>query len=311
MITQLLKSAKELEAYAGRAEYKCAVCITLLDPMMERYEVPAVSLPRPKALDEYPLDYTPPQVTCPPWGGYVSEALNKVTAKTPTGDIDVNDATNLTFRAFTKQDDEEQGARLGRKNAQIMERLANMQSHQRSLIHNIRDSENHSERASESASMFMKYCEQALNKGKEGYPSPLLKEVPLLNIKISLGASQYGRCYMTSKNILFVTSFIPLLGSTRSMAFDLKLIQFHVEENPTSKLLNPFPNTMDVVLKSSNEVVFSFRPAIGPARLNTFISIIQGFASEDKPSEYSQVLDEDDEDISKLTEKKEEPEVSV
>jgi len=97
------------------------------------------------------------------------------------------------------------------------------------------------------------------------------------------------------------------------MAFDLNLIQFHVDETVTSTLMNPFPNTMDVVLKSSKEVVFSFRPAIGPARLNTFIAIIQGFASEDKPSEYSQVLDEDDEAISKLTEKQaeEEPEVSV
>eukprot|EP00537_Pseudo-nitzschia_pungens_P005453 CAMPEP_0172361854 /NCGR_PEP_ID=MMETSP1060-20121228/5621_1 /TAXON_ID=37318 /ORGANISM="Pseudo-nitzschia pungens, Strain cf. cingulata" /LENGTH=952 /DNA_ID=CAMNT_0013084239 /DNA_START=178 /DNA_END=3036 /DNA_ORIENTATION=- len=313
MITQLLKSAKELEEYAGRAEYKCAVCITLLDPMMERYEVPPLSLPKPKALDQYPLDYTPPQAICPPWGGLVSEALNKIAAKTPTGEIDVKDAVVLAFRAFSKQDDEEQGARLGRKNTQIMERLANMQSHQRSLVHKIGKSRDHSDRATESASMFMKYCEEALNKGNEGYPSPLQKEVPLLEIKISLGASQYGRCYITSKNILFVTSFIPLLGSTRSMAFDLNLIQFHVDETVTSTLMNPFPNTMDVVLRSSKEVVFSFRPAIGPARLNTFIAIIQGFASEDKPSEYSQVLDDDDEDISKLTEKQaeEEPEVSV
>mmetsp|Transcript_464 Transcript_464/g.1137 ORF Transcript_464/g.1137 Transcript_464/m.1137 type:complete len:905 (+) Transcript_464:125-2839(+) len=302
MIAQLLKTAKELEQYTGLAEYKCAVCITLLDPMMERYGVPALSLPKPKPLDGYPLDYTPPQTICPPWGGLVSEALNIVTAKTPTGEIDVAGAVQLIFRAFTKQDDEEQGARLGRKNAQIMERLSNMQSHQRSMMHNIRDSQDGSEKAAESASRFLNYCKQALNKGKEGYPSTLLKEVPLLDVKISLGAAQSGRCYITSKHIVFVTSYIPILGSTRSMAFDLNLIQFKVEANPTSTLMNPFPNTMDVVLKSSNESVFSFRSAIGPARLHTFITIIQGFASENKPSEYSQAGEETNEEISRLTE---------
>ncbi|VEU40589.1 unnamed protein product [Pseudo-nitzschia multistriata] len=306
MITQLLKSAKDLEVYASRAEYKCAVCIALLDPMVERYGIPPLSLPKAKSLDEYPLDYEPPQTICPPWGGLVSEALNKVAAKTPTGDIDVKSAMLLVYRAFARQDDEEKGVRLGRKNAQVMERLANMQSHQRSLVQNIRDSLHSSEKSEKSASGFLDYCEKALNKGDEGYPSTISLEVPLLNLKISLGASQYGRCYITSKNILFVTTYIPLLGSSRSMAFDLSLIKFQVKANPTSSLMNPFPNTMEVVLKSNNKSVFSFRPAIGPARLHTFIHIIQAFASEKKPSEYSQVGEDSDEELAK-----EEPELSV
>jgi hypothetical protein len=313
MITYLLKSAKELERYANLAEYNCAVCITLLDPMMEHYGVPALSLPTPKTLDEYPLEYTPPQTAYPPWGGLVMEALNIVASKTPTRDIDVSEAVRFIYQAFVKQDDEEQGARLDRKNAQIMDRLANMQSHQRALVQNIRDSHIYNEVAVEAASEFLKGYEQALNKGKYGYPSTLEKDVPLLDIKISLGASRSGRCYITAKQILFVTSYIPLVGSTSSMAFDLNLIHFEVDATATATFMNPFPNTVNVMLKASKESVFSFRPAMGPARLQTFMTIIQGFARENKPTEYSQVANNDDEGILRLSETKseEEQELSV
>ena len=307
MIAHLLKSAKDLEQYANLAEYTCAVCITLLEPMTKRYEVPTLSLPTPKSLDEYPLEYTPPQIDFPPWGNLVMESLNQVAAKTPTGDIKVSSAVRMVYQSFTKQDDEEQGARLGRKNAQIMERLANMQLHQRTLLQRIRDSHIHSRSAADSASEFLKSCEQALNKGKEGFPHCLEQAVPLLDIKISLGASRSGRCYITAKQILFVTSYIPLLGSSSSMLFDLNLIKLKIEVNPSPTLMNPFPNTMNVLLKTTNESVFSFRPATGPARLQTFMSIIQDFASDDKPSEYSKVVDESVDE----TELEDEKELSV
>jgi hypothetical protein len=292
MITQLLKSAKELEDYAGIAEYNCAVCITLLAPSLEFYGVPRLKLPKAKSLDEYPLEYAPPQQACPPWGTFVMESLNIVASKTPTGDIDVVEAVRMVYRAFTKQDDEEQGARLGRKNAQIMERLANMQSHQRATIQNIQDSHVYSQLATESASSFLKRAQLAFNVGKEGYPSVLREEVPLIDFKISLGASKSGRCYVTASQILFTTSYIPIVGSASSILFDLNKIDFEVEPNPTSSLLNPFPNTMNVVLKSTQEVVYSFRPAIGPDRLQTFMTVIQSFASESLPSEYSQVVND-------------------
>jgi len=292
MITHLLRSAKELEEYARLAEYNCALCITLLDPMIEHYGVPALSLPEPKSLDEYPLKYTPPQLSCPPWGGFVMEALNKVAVKTPTTDISLTEAVEMIYRAFVKQDDEEKGARLGRKNAQIMERLANMQSHQRAIIQNIKDSLVYSQIASESASAFLKGSQQASNKGKEGCPNILYKDVHLLDIKISLGASQSGRCYVTCKHILFVTSYIPLLGSISSTTlFDLNLISLHLVANPSTSLLDPFPNTVDVVLKSTDELLYSFRPAMGPSRLRTFITIIQDYANEIEPSEYTQVVE--------------------
>ena len=311
MITYLLKSAKELEQYANRAEFNCALCITLLDPMLKRYGVPKLSLPTPKSLAEYPLEYTPPQTTCPPWGGLVMEAMNIVAAKTPTGKIDVSESVRLVYQAFVKQDDEEQGARLGRKNAQIMDRLANMQSHQRALVQNIRDSSVYNKVADGSASEFLRGCKEALNRGKDGYPSTVEKEVPLLDIKISLGASRSGRCYIAAKQILFVTSYIPLVGSTSSMAFDLKLIQFDIEAIPTATFMNPFPNTVNVMLKASNELVFSFRPAIGPFRLQTFMNVIQGFARENRPTEYSQVADSGEENILRLSKSQSEEELAV
>jgi hypothetical protein len=292
MITHLLKSAKELEDYASLAEYNCAVCITLLLPTIEYYGLPAPALPKAKSLDEYPLEFTPPQIISPPWGTVVVEALNQVTAKTPTGDIEVADAVMLVYRAFTKQDDEEQGARLGRKNAQIMDRLANMQSHQRTLVRNISDSHARSQLAAEAASSFLKRAQQAYNVGKEGHPSVLREEVPLLDVKISLGASKSGRCYVTASQILFTTSYLPILRSTSSMLFDLRQVDFQVEPNPASSLLNPFPNTMNVVLRSSKRVVYSFRPAIGPERFHTFLTIVQSFVDEASPSEYSQVVNE-------------------
>jgi hypothetical protein len=292
MITYLVKSAKELEDYASLAEYNCAVCITLLLPMLEYYGMPAPALPKAKSLDEYPLEFIPRQQICPPWGNVVMEALNQVAAKTPTGEIVVEEAVMMVYRAFTKQDDEEQGARLERKNAQIMDRLANMQSHQRTLIRSISDSHASSQLAAESASSFLKRAQQAYNVGKEGHPSVLREEVPLLDVKISLGASKSGRCYITSSQILFTTSYLPILRSTSSMLFDLNKVDFQVEANPTPSLLNPFPNTINVVLRSSQQVLFSFRPAIGPDRFHTFLSIVQSFADESLPSEYSQVVND-------------------
>lgn len=303
MITHLLRSAKGLEEYARLAEYNCAVCVTMLDPMIAHYDVPALLLPAPKSLDEYPLEYTPPQLSCPPWGGLVMEALNKVSAKTPTRDISLAEALRMVYQAFMKQDDEEQSARLGRKNAQIMERLANMQSHQRAIIQNIRDSHVHSQTASEASALFLKGSQQASNKGGNGHPSILHKDVPLLDIKISLGASQSGRCYVTVRHVLFVTSYIPLLGSISSTLFDINLISVQVVTNPTTSLLNPFPNTVDITLKSTDELLYSFRPAMGPTRLQTFINIIRVYANESKPSEYSQVVENDDR-VMRITESK-------
>eukprot|EP00980_Cylindrotheca_fusiformis_P001392 scaffold345_cov134-Cylindrotheca_fusiformis.AAC.3 len=291
MITQLLKSAKELEDYAKTAEYNCAICITLLEPMFKFYGIAPLGLPdASKSLDEYTLDFTPPQIACPPWGILVSEALNKVASKTPTGEIAVDDAVRMVYQAFTKQDDEEQAARLGRKNAQIMDRLAKLQSHQRSLIQCIRDSHVYSAKARTEADDFHNRAQAATNDGKEGYPLRLGPAVPLLRFRISLGASSSGDCYVTSNQILFATRSIPIVGSTTTTVFDLSIIDFQVIEGVTSSLLNPYPHTMGIVLKRTKQMIYSFRPAIGPSRLQKFFSVIQSFVGDDGQSEFSPVV---------------------
>jgi hypothetical protein len=287
MIAHLLKSAKDLEDYASSAEYNCALFIKLLEPMLSVYGIPPLDVPKAKSLDDYPLDYTPPQVACPPLGNLVMEAVNQVAAKTPTGDIDAAEAVRTVYRAFTVQDDEEQGARLGRKNAQIMDRLANMQTMQRCILEKIRDSDADSEKAADAASEFLKRSQEAINYEKRGFPSQVRPEVPLIDIKISVGASTSGRCYVTSHQIQFVTTSMPLLGSTTTTLFDISSVKFYVEQNPKPTLLNPFPNTMSLVIPSTREVVYSFRPAMNPNRLLTGLTVIQNFASEKTPSVYS------------------------
>ena len=124
MIVQLLKSASELEEYAREAEYACANMIALLRPTFETYEIDAPSLPKPVALTAYPLDFTVPQASCPPWRVKVMEALNKVQAISgdaaqgePELQLSVlqsvdsqksfdmaHSAVDLVFKAFQKQD---------------------------------------------------------------------------------------------------------------------------------------------------------------------------------------------------------------
>eukprot|EP00934_Nitzschia_sp_Nitz4_P006659 Nitzschia sp. Nitz4//scaffold7_size249615//80915//83500//NITZ4_001161-RA/size249615-processed-gene-0.134-mRNA-1//1//CDS//3329558394//6649//frame0 len=293
MIANLLRAAKDLEEYTKGAEYNCAICITLLDPIFAHYAIPKVEFPKTaKSLEDYPLEYTPPQVAFPPWGNLVMEALNKIAARTPTGEIDVISAVKLVYQAFSRQDDEEQTARLGRKNTQIMERLAMLQTHQRQLIRNVSDSHVYSGKANRAAEAFYKRAQKASNAGKDGYPTGSLEpEVPLLSFRISLGASTSGTCYVSSKQILFVTTFIPLVGGTRSVVFDLGDVDFQVDEKAPSTLLNPFPNTMKIILRSSQAILYEFRPSLNPTRLHKLLKIVQSFIGEDKPTEFSGVVD--------------------
>jgi hypothetical protein len=50
------------------------------------------------------------------------------------------EAVLITVCAFHRQNDIEQGARLGRKNMQVMDRLAKMQAHKRNSIERIKNS---------------------------------------------------------------------------------------------------------------------------------------------------------------------------
>jgi hypothetical protein len=112
--------------------------------------------------------------------------------------------------------------------------------------------------------------------------------------------------------MLFVSTYIPLVGSTRSTLFDLDQVSFEVDESVPPSLLNPFPNTMKVVLSRYNEVLFRFRPAVSPARLNRFLSVIQGFTNEQQQSEFSQAIAavEQDGEI-RLADDREDDQISV
>ena len=78
------------------------------------------------------------------------EALNRVSAMTSEENAKgettrssyelADESIQMVLKAFQQQDDEEQGARLGRKNVQVMDRLAKMQAHKRLSIATIRDS---------------------------------------------------------------------------------------------------------------------------------------------------------------------------
>ncbi len=88
---------------------------------------------------------------CPPWGPEVQKVLEKISDKSTNDGTGVNStrlssfdcakqAVSLVVAAFQRQHDIEQGARLGRKNMQCMDRLAKMQAHKRNSILKIRDS---------------------------------------------------------------------------------------------------------------------------------------------------------------------------
>ncbi len=88
---------------------------------------------------------------CPPWGPEVKKVLEKISDESTNDGTGVNStrlssferakqAVSLLVAALQRQNDLEQGARLGRKNMQCMDRLAKMQAHKRNSILKIRDS---------------------------------------------------------------------------------------------------------------------------------------------------------------------------
>ena len=84
---------------------------------------------------------------CPPWGPEVKKVLEKISDESTNDGTSrlssferAKQAVSLLVAALQRQNDIEQGARLGRKNMQCMDRLAKMQAHKRNSILKIRDS---------------------------------------------------------------------------------------------------------------------------------------------------------------------------
>jgi hypothetical protein len=283
MIVQLMKSAGELEQFAREAELACANMITLLKPTFKAYEVDAPSLPTPKLLTEYKLDYT---VSKESFGTKVQHALNEIQAWTaevsnagpifqssieprnPTDFWDSFDmaarAVQLVLEAFHKQHDDEQSARLIRKNSQVMDRLSKMQAHQKLSIQTLENCASWSPKAAKAAKNF------GLRSG--GPP-----EVPLLKLSIVVGRST-GICSVTANRIMFSTQLIPVVGGYTTMIFQLKDVEFHLKESSTS-ILNPLPSVISI--HQNGRDVYSFRPSISGARLKSFLDVVKTAAIED------------------------------
>jgi hypothetical protein len=284
MTIQLIKSASELEQYAREAELACANMIALLKPTFDLYGIDSPRLPKPKPLTEYPLDFIAPQVECPPWGVKVQHALNEIQAWTGDAHQD-GDPSSLQFtsaqpihlqkslemasaavrqvlEAFQKQDDEEQSVRLGRKNIQVMDRLAKMQQHQVLSIQTLQNCSNVSDKALEAANRFHSKCG--------------IREVPLLKWTVVVGRST-GTCTITANHVLFITKLIPVLGGNKTTLFNVKDVEFRLEEEAVS-LLNPLPTILQV--SQNGRIAYSFRPSVGAARLKGFLDVLQATTDE-------------------------------
>jgi hypothetical protein len=285
MIVSLLKSASELEEYAREAEYTCANLIQMLRPTFHAYEIEPPALPQPLPLTAYPLDFTSPQSNCPPWGMKVMEALNRVSAMTSeenTNEIPTkssyelgDEAIQMVLKAFQKQDDEEQGARLGRKNVQVMDRLAKMQAHKRASIGAIRDSYGRNLLVVQAADEFHIKAQQASSAADEKSPED---QVPLYKCSV-LVRSSTGTLYVTSTQILFVTKFIPIVGGQKCTLFDLEGLEFGIQESSSSLLMSPLPTSISVT--RGGEELYSFRPSHGAHRLVAFLKVVQAMANPD------------------------------
>ena len=287
MVVQLLKSASDLEEWARKSEYACANMISLLTPTFEAYEVEPPPLPKPVPLTSYKLDFVPPQTECPPWGLKVMEALNHIQANSSsskaggnpmdnlfTGDLsaignqlDVETAKDSlrraeegvakVFTAFQAQDDEEKGARLARKNIQVMDRLSKMENHRHQLVSLLSNSTSpQTQKAAEDLA------------AKTG-----VKEPPLLKWTVLVGSST-GTCWVTAKHIIFSTQLIPVIGSKTRHIFEWSKIQVSKSETPHS-LLNPLSVTILLHGAESGATLFSFRPSVSGDRLYTFLKVMQ------------------------------------
>ena len=195
-----------------------------------------------------------------------------------------DEAIQMVCKAFQLQDDEEQSARLGRKNVQVMDRLAKMQAHKRASIAAIRDSygryvlsllllagkascllTSHSfvfdiSRNSQVVNAADDFHCKAQQACPDDEKSPE-DQVPLYKCSV-LVRSSTGTCYITSTQILFVTQFIPFVGGQMCTLFDLSELEFVLNEG-SSSLLNPLPASIS--LTRNGQEVYSFRPSHGAA----------------------------------------------
>ncbi len=193
------------------------------------------------------------------------------------------DAVNMVFTAFQKQEDEELSARIGRKNCQVMDRLAKMQAFTREAMVAIRSSYGVNISATKAANKVHNYVKELANAPSsdeiDSCPSSS-EQVPLLTCRIICGGSS-GICYVTYHELLLVTQNIPLVGGNYFTHVVLNDVTMEVQAGAGKKSrLNPIPSMLVVRRKSNNDELFSFRPSTGAHLFKDFIDTIAEVKSE-------------------------------
>ena len=321
MILSLLQMASELEVYAREAEYSCANLIQILRVTYADYGMNEPALPTPLPLSAYPLDFEPHESQCPPWGMKVMEALNKIqksssdpvgTETTPIDPNDVSlrkasgvsmsaagyraarDAVALVSSAFSRQADDEQAARLGRKNTQVVDRLAKMQAHKRLTVLTLRSAYGKNPAATKAGDELNRRIEKYgpnsfEDEGEEEVGDQALlsfftpmDRVPLLRCGVAIGAATTGICYVTANEFVCITQVIPVLGSKRFWSIPIVDVDVVVNE-VASTLMNPLGSDTITVrdLRTPEADGFTFTPALVANRFKAFVEVIRDVATED------------------------------
>lgn len=222
------------------------------------------------------------------------------------------EAISLIVMAFQRQNDVEQGARLGRKNMQVMDRLAKMQAHKRNSIAKISASYGRLVLLPWNISLYFIFTSNffaflfifqsnllATNAADE-YHSNLRKcpnvgslsgtfhslsnQVPLIICNVMVGNAT-GTCYVTDSHILFVTQLVPILGGNRVHLFSIADVELTIHP-PSKSMLSPLPASISLTItssgnKSTREEVYRFIPSIGARRFAKFVEVVKDVAVED------------------------------
>ncbi len=255
------------------------------------------------------------KVTSPPWGQKVIEALNQIAVKLSSHkneDEELNEkvkqvspisanigsesefskaknAVCKVLTAFQKQEDEELSARVGRKNCQVMDRLAKMQAYKRESVMTVRGSYGINPLATKAADRFHAYAKEyckleadEMHNTESQMKMTIISasdQVPLLSCRVMHGGSA-GVCYLTYHELLLVTQSIPLVGGNYLNLVLLNEIEVEVRSKGKKSRLNPMPSILVVKKRNGGEELFSFRPSTGAHLFKDFVDIIQGIAGE-------------------------------
>ena len=206
--------------------------------------------------------------------------------------LKAKDAVYMVLTAFQKQEDDELSARIGRKNCQVMDRLAKMQAYKREALMSIRGSYGINIPATKAANKFHAYAKECCKleeieskENETGHSSrkmavlPASDQVPILECRVVFGGST-GTCYLTYHEILLVTQNIPLVGGNYLNIAMLNDVELEVKLKAKRSRLNPLPSILIVKRKHDGKELFSFRPSTGAHLFKDFVNIIQEIAHE-------------------------------